>query len=321
MGCDSLRLRSAAYRSRGRAVDSVTSAPQSMRVICLFNPISGGGAADAISRRLEQALAAAGNRVERLATAREPARVWLDPVLAGADRLIVCGGDGTVRLAEESAARCDVPLYHAPAGTENLFARSFGMTADPEAVRRAVESGDVRRIDRGSVGGERFLIMASTGFDAAVVHDLAARRRGSISRGSYAGPILRQLRHWQPANISARVDGDEVFAGTGFVVVANLAAYARQLDPARLARADDGLLDLVAFPASGASGLLRWIAEIASGLHLHDRRLTYRVGQRIELEGDRPLPIQVDGDAAATPSSTSVRIEVDPASLPLCLPR
>jgi diacylglycerol kinase (ATP) len=290
------------------------------RVVCLFNPISGAGRARARAEAVGKALRDAGLEAVLLETRREAAEGWLDPALPGASALVVCGGDGAVRLASGSASRAGVPVLQCPSGTENLFARAFGMRPDPNAIVAAVQAGRTRRIDTAEANGEPFLIMASIGFDAEVVHDLAVHRDGPISHWSYLRPILRQLRRWVAPRLKVAVDGHLVADAEAFAIVGNLRQYARGLDPARLADPTDGLLDALVFPARRAGSLVRWALEIATGMHVHDRRLAYRVGRRIEIESSTPIRMQLDGDAADGPASTNVRIEIRPASLDVLLP-
>ena len=291
-----------------------------MRVVCLYNPISGAGRARATADSVATALRGRGHEVDLVETRREPAEHWLEPRLEGAAALIVCGGDGAVRLASRPASRFGVPIHQCPSGTENLFARAFGMRSDPWAIAAAVEARKTRRIDTGDAAGEPFLIMASIGFDAEVVHDLAAHRHGPISHLSYLRPILRQLRSWEAPRVRVAVDGREIADTAAFVMVGNLRQYARGLDPARFADPADGVLDAMVFPARGAASLVRWSVEISAGIHLHDRRLAYRVGAVIEIESPTPLRMQLDGDAAGGPPDSRTRIEVRPSSLDVLLP-
>lgn len=291
-----------------------------MRVVCLFNPISGAGRARARAEAVGEALRAAGHEATLLATRREPAAAWLDSSLAGAAALVVCGGDGAVRLAARAAAAAGVAIHQCPSGTENLFARAFGMRPDPRAVAAAVEAGRTRRIDTGDANGQPFLIMASIGFDAEVVHDLAAHRDGPISHLSYLRPILRQIRSWNPPALRVSVDGEPIADAKAFAVIGNLRQYARGLDPARFADPADGELDAVVFPTSGMASLLRWAALLSAGRHLQDPRLAYRVGRVVEIESPDPLRMQLDGDPADGPPATRIRIEIRPASLDVLLP-
>jgi diacylglycerol kinase (ATP) len=105
-----------------------------------------------------------------------------EALAAGADLIIVAGGDGTVRavaehLAEVSAA---AELGIVPLGTGNLLARNFDVPINdlPAAFTQALE-GDSRPVDVGWVdidlegGTERhaFVVMVGFGIDAQMLSE------------------------------------------------------------------------------------------------------------------------------------------------------
>ena len=108
-------------------------------IAMLINPRSGRGkgreTAEAIRRALDD-----GSRkitsfdIDALDGTRQPRRATLRA-------LIVVGGDGTVHATLPFLARTGLPVYHAPLGTENLFARQFGMSRDPQRVRARRRGG------------------------------------------------------------------------------------------------------------------------------------------------------------------------------------
>ena len=97
-----------------------------------------------------------------------------DAVERGADVVLACGGDGTVRAVAEALAGTGVAMGLVAAGTGNLLARTIGTPQEVVAATRVALSGDDRKIDVGRVRvdddrHERvFLVMAGTGFDAAI---------------------------------------------------------------------------------------------------------------------------------------------------------
>lgn len=213
------------------------------------------------------------------------------------EALVVAGGDGAVRLAAAESARAGIPLWHAPCGTENLFARAMGMSSSGVAIARALRAGQSRTIDIATANGESFVIMASIGPDAEVVHSLAARRRGAITHLSYIAPILRAIGSWRPSHVRWSIDGEVEELGRGMVVVANLRDYGMRLNPAANAIADDGLLDVVFLPVASGLALLWWAVLLRFGLHLRQAGVRVRRGRAVELCADPPAPMQVDGDA------------------------
>jgi diacylglycerol kinase family enzyme len=293
-----------------------------MRVLIVFNPVSGRGKALRASHLLERALRGAGHVVERHPTPAEPAPGWLDP--GEAEAVVVAGGDGAIRQVAETLVGTLVPVYHVPGGTENLFARAFGMDGEPTRLVAALERMDVASIDTGTAGGIRFVLMVSVGLDAEVIHDLAARRGASIRHLSYVGPIARQLRRWTPPVLTVDVDGRTIAADRpGVVVVANCRQYGGRLDPAPRALLDDGLLDIVWFPAAGRRELAAWAIACRRGRHLRDPRLVSARGRNIRLDSTLPFRVQLDGDPARWAEGdvrTELTIEVDPASLRVLRP-
>ena len=144
-----------------------------MSIAILFNPTSGRGRALKYAQQIKAALQLDGVKTSLLPTDRGDAEHWLLPVLHSKRKamsaLIVCGGDGAVRLVASSAAAAEVPIWHAPCGTENLFARAFGMRRNVEQLRAALRVGRVQRVDLAYANGSPFVLM---GWDKAHWSDL-----------------------------------------------------------------------------------------------------------------------------------------------------
>ena len=295
------------------------SGAEKIFILILFNPVSGGGRAERAAGYFAASLRAAGHATDLAATQREAGGDWLAQRLANVSLLVVVGGDGTVRAAAGAAIRTRTPLYHVPFGTANLFAREFGMDRHARTLHRAIDRFTVRWVDTGEANGEGFVLMASVGYDAEVVADLAAHRGRSISYLSYAGPLLRQLRRWQPATIGLTIDGRSLGAPLtrGTVVVANARGYAFGLNPARNADMADGLLDVVYFPTASRWQLLTWIVKLRLGGPLEDPAMVVGRGATVQIECDRPQRLQLDGDA---PDDRTVRTRFSLSVRPRVLP-
>ena len=100
---------------------------------------------------------------------------WLGLALAGAEAVVVLGGDGILNQVANllADARSDAALVPLPAGTTNVVARSLGLPtrlADASAAALAgLEAGQTARRAWGRLNGRGFLANAGIGFDAAVV--------------------------------------------------------------------------------------------------------------------------------------------------------
>jgi len=111
----------------------------------------------------------------------------------GADVLFVWGGDGSVQRCIDAVAGTDTAVAILPAGTANLLAENLNVPHDLEEAVRIGLHGDRRRLDTGSVNGERFTVMAGAGFDARMISDADRGTKDRLGRAAYVITGLRNL--------------------------------------------------------------------------------------------------------------------------------
>lgn len=93
---------------------------------------------------------------------------------AGARRILVSGGDGTIRTGAAAVAGTEVELAVLPAGTLNHFAKDHGIPEDLDEAARVGANGIVETADAAYVGDEIFLNTSSIG---AYVRFMRVRER------------------------------------------------------------------------------------------------------------------------------------------------
>ena len=272
-----------------------------MRVQIVTNPNAGRGRGAQQVSAVVESLTSRGHIAIDQPITRLMDRSTGEPDPDGFDVLVIAGGDGTIRAMLRRALARAIPIYHLPTGTENLFAREFGMSADPGDVVEAIEAGVIRAVDVGVCDSSPFALMCSIGPDAGVIHRLVRTWTGPISHRSYVRPILAEIARPHLPRVSVCADGQRVVEEQrGLLVVANCRQYGFRLDPARRASMSDGLLDLVFMPCRSSTGALRWAARARLGTHERDHRIVHLTATRFELSWDDPRGLyQVDGEAAA----------------------
>lgn len=299
-----------------------------MRVLVLFNPISGAGRAAAAGENIAAALRRVGHEAAIAHTRKIDSQGevdWLDRLLKDFQLLVVCGGDGAVRMTIAAAARTKTPIYHLPYGTENLFALEFGMDREPSTLLSAIDKWNVQYADMGLANGEPFALMASIGFDSEVVHELAIRRGASISHFSYLGPIWTQLWRWRPSHLMITVDGQRIDGGQpGMSFIANCKQYGWRFNPAARASMFDGEFDVAFFPTRSRLDMIGWAVKCLRQTHLDDPRLVYRRGRRVEVRCPDTCRYQLDGDPTGArkvgEECPLLTAEIQPAALPILVP-
>lgn len=261
------------------------------------NPRSGAGLQTKPIRSLITELKRLGLRPRLYSKREELDTAVNDPVRrAGLKGIVAAGGDGT--LLDVMNRHPQVPVAILPLGTENLCAKYLGIPRDGSAVANIVADGATVRFDVGRLGNQRFMVMASVGFDAAVIHAVHAARRGHISRWTYLKPIAACLAKYRHPQLRVYIDDDPEPTLGRMVVVANLPSYALGLKVAGNARADDGLLDVRVMQHGSIFHMFRYLGLIYYRWHEQAKDVICLRGARIRIESDEPVPIQIDGDPA-----------------------
>lgn len=296
-----------------------------MRVTLLYNATSGYGAARDIAAEFTACLQSDGHSAE----ARVAGPGLPDPPAEGlrdSDLVVLVGGDGTVHHALPAVVEAGVPIYQAPTGTENLFARDWGMDRRYSVLRAALKRFEIIACDVGHCDGRLFALMCSVGFDASIIHRRAAGKRSADGHLAYVAPLLRELAAPTFPVLSIQAGGERVVeAQQGVAIVANSRQYAARLDPARFARTDDGLLDVVFLPCSSRVEALSLSAFASLGEHLTEPGVVYRRSATIVVDTpDAPALWQIDGEplsctdgrvAPSASSGTARQFGVRPAAL------
>jgi diacylglycerol kinase family enzyme len=289
-----------------------------LRVTLVINIASGRGRAVRIAERIEAALADRGHHTQRVSVQDSHRR---SAALAESDVAVVVGGDGTLHGVLDDCLASQTPVYHAPAGTENLFAREFKMTPDPDSVCRAIEEGPTRSVDVWRANGRAFVLMASIGLDASVIHYLQCRRAGSITHLSYVKPILARLIRFPRAWFDVEADGRKlVERDQGLLIVANCRQYAARLDPARDAKPDDGLVDIVFLPFRTQAGLMMWSSLVMVGAQRSNHGFVAARAREVTIAARGPAAcLQLDGEAVgnSAPGDEELRLSIAMDSRPL----
>jgi diacylglycerol kinase family enzyme len=277
-----------------------------VRIAFLSNPRSGRGVSRWARQAFPASLRAAGHDVAGVAVGEPADR--LTSALAGADGLVIAGGDGTVHRAAPHVIRSGVPIYHVPCGNENLFARQFGMDRQPATLLSALEGRKTIPIDAAAVedglsrGGPPeaviSLLMCSIGPDAGVIRRLTELRTRAIGHLAYVEPLLREWISPTFPRITVDVDGRRVIQDvSGALIIANSRQYAFRIDPAVRADMSDGLLDVVFLPGRTRLSMLGWAFRCRFRREVEASGGLYLTGRQIRVTTDAPAPYQIDGDS------------------------
>jgi YegS/Rv2252/BmrU family lipid kinase len=287
------------------------------RYVLLVNPSAGGGRARELLPEVERALTARGlgHRVV-LTESLEHARDAALAAVSGGETPVVMSGDGLIGQIGGALAGADATLGVIPGGRGNDLARVLGIPAEPEEAVAVLAAGDVRTIDVGEVNGERYLCVASCGFDSDA-NRIANEAKLIKGRLVYAYAALRAMAAWRPARFTITLDGERrEFRGYS-VAAANSKAFGGGMFIAPDALLDDGALDVVYITQVGRLRYLRGLPKVFDGSHVKNDEVVVLRGRELTIEADRPFAVYADGEHI---SDLPARLRVLPGALGVIAP-
>jgi diacylglycerol kinase (ATP) len=269
-----------------------------LKLRLIFNPAAGRGRARRHVEEAQAHLHALGAQVETIAS-KSPddlTRVAAEGSRGGCDRVVVCGGDGTLHRAVRDYDLGGVPLALLPLGSGDDFAKVCGIPRDVRGACEVAVRGVVREVDVAHANGIRYLGVAGLGFDSEVAR--YANENAKFLRGSavYLYAILRVLPRFTPHRV--RIDGkdDEIM----FATVGNSRQYGGGIRIVPAAEIDDGQLDYCIVHRTSRLQLLATLPLAYSGKHVRKPFVECGRGRDFAFESETPLDVYADGERVTT---------------------
>jgi YegS/Rv2252/BmrU family lipid kinase len=256
----------------------------------------------------------------------------------GADVVVACGGDGTVRAVATAVAHSGASLAIVPMGTGNIFARNLEIPiTDPTAALRLAIDGEDHTVDVGWMdvrgtpapddhepASHLFLVIAGGGLDAEMVAGADERLKQRLGWFAY---FFAAVAHLGTKRIAARitVDGAEpTETHMRTVMMGNVGRLPGGLQLIPDASAVDGMLDVATLDARG--GLVGWTelfgTVVAQNAGIRDpwwarvlkaSRVDHVRAKTVDITFHTPQKVQVDGEVLGR--ATEITARVDPGAL------
>jgi diacylglycerol kinase (ATP) len=248
----------------------------------------------------------------------------------GADVVVAVGGDGTVRGCAHALAGTEASLAVVPTGTANLFASALGLPSDPAAAAHLIVEGNTTLLDVGRCNDMRFVVMAGTGFDAALMRAVDDGTKDRFGMLSYVWEGVREARRRRPLDVRVTVDGAEFYRGLcTCVLVGNIGKLKAGVLAFPDASPTDSMLDVGVLSAGSLRGWASVAGHIATRHPESSPYVQMSRGTQIDVvwapkgsakkkKRGAETPFELDGGAKGTSRKLAYRCE--PSALRVLVP-
>ena len=274
------------------------------RIKIIVNPVSGRGKAGKLANAVAGLLRRQGCTVDLQPTQKGGDARRLAADARGFDALAATGGDGTVNEVLNGLPADPPPLAMLPSGTANVLAKELRLPRAPEGLARVLRDGREAIWDLGveRISGRKFLLFASAGYDAHVVHIFHAARTGPIQMWQYIYWGMKSIVDYAVPRIAVEIDGATVTSSAAWVTVSNVPSYGGPLVFTPRARPDNRTFEVMIQHARRKRDIVRMffaaILSFLTGMEYRMRDVTFHQARRVRLTSadGGEVPVQVDGD-------------------------
>ena len=288
-------------------------------MMIIANPQAGHGRGARDLERLRDAIRRGGLDARAVPTERPGHATLLarEAAEAGADRIAVMGGDGSIAEVVHGLVGSDTTLAVIPAGTGNDFARSLGIPrGDFDAALDLALHGRARAIDVGRERDRHFVTVAGIGFPA-IVADGANRVRWLHGSPAFFFAVYKALHRLRAIPLRIRLDDRTIEKECVAVMIQNTPWTGGGLHMAPDALVDDGALDVVVVERIGRLDLMVNFPKAYRGRHFDHPSFSVHRSRTVAIDAPEPLPKMFDGDLRGT---TPLEADVLPGALRVVVP-
>lgn len=284
------------------------------RTLLITNKHSGSGS-DALSGPLQR-LQGEIQQIQLDQTDHLPARIR--EAGSSVDRIVLCGGDGTINRALDALIDVGLPLGIIPTGTANDLARSLGIPADPTEAIEIINDGHQRSIDIARVNGISFVNALGVGLGPETTREMDSGEKSRFGVGAYLLGLSRAVQ--KTPHFSARIESDAGDREGRFIqiTIANGVHYGGGMTVSNQARLDDARLDVLLVKAASRWRLLANALKFKTGFVDSSEELDHWQCRRLKLETRPELEVTADGEFL---TRTPLECGVVPGALTIIAPR
>ncbi|MFC6861071.1 diacylglycerol/lipid kinase family protein [Zunongwangia atlantica] len=275
-------------------------------ILMVVNPISGGEEKDDLIKEVRRAVEQNNCKFHLFKTKGENdiKKIKAEIDKTSPERVLVVGGDGTVKIVAEALFDKDLPIAIFPAGSANGLALNLGI---PEKRKQQIEvalGDNFTSLDVLQINDELCLHLSDIGLNAELIKNYeSASIRGKFGYLMQSIPTLIKSKY--PYEYEVEVNGETFYHKGIMLAIANCTKYGTGAKINPEGKHDDGKFEIVIFKNLDITEILGTLRE--------DVKFDPAFAETISTEQaiikcKKPIAFQIDGEFIENTQKIAVKI-------------
>ncbi len=263
-------------------------------ILLVINPIAGGTDKQPIIKAFKERVAAQNDESQVYETTGKNDKEAIQELVSSKqpDRILISGGDGTIREVADAIKGASVTIGLLPSGSANGLATNFDIPEHLDkqlAIALGEEYIDMDLLD---IDGYTCLHIADLGVNAQLVENYEKSEiRGKLGYLIQAFPTL--LNKDFPFKVSIDCDG-KIYQEEGILIgIANANKFGTGASINPTGKMDDGVFEVLVFKNFSVKGIQETFYDDA---HLDPDFVKVIPCKTVKITAEKPIAFQIDGE-------------------------
>lgn len=255
------------------------------KCLMIYNPTSGKGFSKIMAQKYLEILKENNYEVEAIATERTGHATEIMKNAPECDVVFAIGGDGTINevVNGNSKRKNKITICPLPGGTCNDFASMIGYSKDLEENIKLALSGEVKKIDVGTINNKSFIYVSGIGMFLNISYET---KKSDKKKYGYFAYIINGIKHafdrMKIYDAEITIDGTTYNNKYSLIMVSNSNHVAGVKNFHQEVKLDDGQMEILLFKSKNIISLaLNFIAFL---LRIKTKNTITLKGQKIAIK-------------------------------------
>jgi len=208
------------------------------------------------------------------------------------DRVLVAGGDGTIKLIAEAMGEQQISIGILPAGSANGLAKDLDLPEEPEDFIKIALGEKISEIDAVSINGQLSLHISDFGLNAELIKEFEGSNfRGKLGYALNSIPTLFQNEG--PFEFSIETETETFERKAIMLAFANSKKFGTGAIVNPNGKIDDGVFEILIFKKFDIIEILKTLNEAAK---LSADFVEIIAVKKAKVSTKKPIDFQIDGE-------------------------